>query len=69
MSLLASAKIVGIGATRELLLDQQARQLARELRKLAAKAEHGGIWSQGEGLRATQIVNLVRASCAERRAP
>lgn len=62
-------RIVGIGAGPRLLLEPQARQLARELRKLATNAEHGGIWSQGQGLRATVLVNLIRASCAETRMP
>lgn len=47
--------------------DQATRALAHELRKLAEAARLGQVWSQQQGLRATQLTHLIRGAMFEAR--
>lgn len=48
---------------------QQMRSFAAELHKLAKAASLGQPWSCQQGLRATQLVNLIRGASFELRTP
>lgn len=49
------------------ILDQQTRSLALELKKLAEAARLGQMWSRAQGLRATQLTQLIRGAMFEAR--